>query len=88
MVPYIITIKGVYSMVLLPVCDVDYCFTIYDFGSYGSNNGNGVLANSTFRERLESNWLNLPPDEPLNGCKFSLLPYFLLGDNTLLLKTG
>ena len=42
-------------MVLLAVCDVDYCFTIYDFGSYGSKNDNGVLANSTFGKRLESN---------------------------------
>lgn len=47
--------KGVYSMVLLAVCDVDYCFTMYDFGNYGSNNDSGVLANSTFRTRLKSN---------------------------------
>ena len=46
--------KGVYSMVLLAVCDVDYCFTMYDFGSYGSNNDSGVLANSTIRTRLKS----------------------------------
>ena len=47
--------KGVYSMVLLTVCDVDNSFTMYDIGSYGSNNDSGVLANSTFGKRLDSN---------------------------------
>ena len=44
--------KGVYSMVLLAVCDVDYCFTMYDFGSYGSKNDSGVLASSFFQEKV------------------------------------
>ena len=66
-------------MVLLAVCDVDYCFTMNDFRSYKSKNDSGILANSNFGKRLELNWLNIPPDEPLNGCKFSLLPFLLAG---------
>ena len=42
-------------MVLLAVCNVDYCFTMYDFRSYESKNDSAVLANSTFGKRLESN---------------------------------
>ena len=74
--------KGFFSMVLLSVCDADYCFTLFDFGSYGSNNDSGVLANSHLEKGLESNKIHLPPDEPLDGCAFSPLPcHYLLGDD-------
>ena len=73
-------------MVLLAVCDADYCFTLFGFGSYGNNNDCGVLSNSLMGEGLETNTFNIPEDELLDGCKFTPLPYFLLGDNTFLLK--
>ena len=73
-------------MVLLAVCDADYCFTLCDFGSYGSNNDCGVPANSLLGKGLESNKIQLPPNEPLDGCTFSLLPYYLLGDDVSPLK--
>ena len=38
--------KGFYSIVLLAVCESNYCFTLYDLGHYGSNNDSGVLAKS------------------------------------------
>ena len=53
---------GFFSMVLLAVCDVDYRFTLFDFGSYGSNNDCGVLANFLLGKGLESNKFQLPPD--------------------------
>ena len=40
-------------MVLLAVCDADYSLTMYDIGSYGSNNDSGVLANSMMKKMLE-----------------------------------
>ena len=45
--------KGSFSMVLLAVCDTDYCFTLFDFGSYRSKNDCGVLANSLLEKGLE-----------------------------------
>ena len=42
-------------MVLLAVCDADYCFILFDFGSYGSNNDCGVLVNSLLGKGFESN---------------------------------
>ena len=63
-------------MALLAVCDADYCFTLFDFGSYGSNNDCGVLSNLLMGEGLETNTFNIPEDEPLDGCKFTPLPYF------------
>ena len=62
-------------MVLLAVCDADYCFTLFNFGSYYSRNDCGVLANSLLGKGLESSKIQLPPDEPLDGCPFSSLPY-------------
>ena len=38
--------KGFFSMVLLAICDANYCFTLFDLGQCGSNNDSGVLANS------------------------------------------
>ena len=73
-------------MVLLAVCNADYCFTLFNFGSHGSNNDCGVLSISLMGEGLETNAFNIPEDEPLDGCKFTLLPYFLLGDDIFPLK--
>ena len=64
----------------------DYCFKLFDFGSYGTNNECGVLANSLLGKGLESNKIQLPPDESLDGCAFSPLPYYLLGDDIFPLK--
>ena len=73
-------------MVLLAVCDADYCFTLFYFESYGSNNDCDVLADFLLGKGLESNKIQLPPDEPLDGCAFSPLHYYLLGDDIFLLK--
>ena len=54
--------KGSFSLVLLPVCDADYCFTLFYFGSYRSNNDCGVLANSLLEKGLELNKIQLPQD--------------------------
>ena len=78
--------KGFFSLVLLAVCNADYSFTLFDYSSYESNNGCGVLLNSLMGKGLETNTLNIPEDEPLDGCKFTSLPYFLLGDDIFPLK--
>ena len=45
-----------------------------------------MLANSLLGKGLGSNKTQLPPDEPLDGCAFSSLPYYLLGDDVFPLK--
>ena len=65
--------KGVFNIVLLAVCDADYCFTLFDFGRYSSINDCGVLANSLFGKGLESKKIRLAPDEPLDVYTFSPL---------------
>lgn len=64
----------------LAACDADSCFTLYDVGSYGSNNDSGILANSAIGEKFESGNMNLPDPERLIGSNFEPLPFYLLGD--------
>ena len=78
--------KGFYSLVLLAVCDANYNFVLFDIGQYGSNNDCGVLNKSEMGKKLESQSLNIPQPSPLEGCDYSPLPYFLLGDEAFPLK--
>ena len=78
--------KGFFSIVLLAICDANYCFTLFDLGSYGSNNDSGILSHSEMGERFDCEEMNLPDPEPLPGCNYEKLPYFLLGDDIFPLK--
>lgn len=40
--------KGTFSLVLLAVVDVRYCFRVIDVGGYGWTSNGGILANSAF----------------------------------------
>ena len=62
--------KGFFSLVLLAICDANYCFTLFDVGQYGSNNDSGVLIHSNIHSR--------PQPESVEGCDFNPLPYFLV----------
>ena len=46
--------KGTFSIILLAVCDAQYCFTLLDIGDIGRQSDGGVLANSAFGQSLES----------------------------------
>lgn len=70
--------KDYYSLVFLPVCDANYCFMLFDIGSYDSNNNSSILANSRIGARLENQSFDLPRDTDLFGCDFKPLPIFPL----------
>ena len=38
--------KDFFSIVLLAICDANYCFTLFDSGQFGSNIDSGVLTSS------------------------------------------
>ena len=46
--------KGFFSLVLMAICDANYCFTLIDVGDYGSNNDSGVLSRSKMGCRFEA----------------------------------
>ena len=57
---YYYNYKGFYSIVLLAICDSNYCFTLSDLGHYGSNNDSGVLAKSEMGELIETQKIGIP----------------------------
>ena len=65
-----------YSLVLSTICDTKYNFKLVDIGQYGSNNDNGVLANSTMGKEFSNGTMNIPPPSSLEGC--SLDPFTFL----------
>ena len=77
--------KGYHSLVLLPVCDAKYCFTLVDTGAYGGDNDADILANSKFGETFDRNptSLNLPKPDLVGDV---MLPYVLTGDSIFPLK--
>ena len=79
--------KGFFSLILLAVCDSNYCFTFIDIGQYGSNNDSGVLSRSKINEQIENGALQLPQPATLDGCNYDPLPYFLVGDEIFPLKS-
>ena len=79
--------KVFFSMVLLAVCDANYCFTMFDLGQYRSKNDSGVLMNSELGKKLEQGTLSIPQATSLDGCLYDPLPYFLVGDEIFPLKT-
>ena len=66
--------KRFFSLVLMAVCDANYCFTMFDVRQFGSNNDSGVLANSTMGMLLDSDSLNIPKSRVINE-NIGPLPY-------------
>ena len=52
--------KNAHSIVLMAVCDSQYCFTLVDIGDFGRHSDGGVFANSNFGKGVESNSIGLP----------------------------
>ena len=79
--------KGFYNIVLLEICDSNYCFTLSDVGHYGINNESGVLPKSKIGEMIEARELDISAPSTYMTCDFDLLHYFLVRDEIFPLKT-
>nr|CAI5854846.1 unnamed protein product [Callosobruchus analis] len=77
--------KGSFSIVLMAVCDANYCFTFADAGIQGRILGGGAFRETTFFKKLEKNKLNVPIPEPLPGRQV-MQPYVILGDDAFALS--
>ena len=75
--------KGLFNIVLMPVCDASYCFTMIDLWT---NNDSGVLASSVMGEMFDNSEMNLPTPSKVYQSSNQDLPYFLLGDEMFPLK--
>ena len=78
--------KGFFSMVLLAICDANYCLTLLDLGQYGSINESEAHANSQIGQMLEDDLLYVPPDTKLQKGDLHDCTYVLLGDEIFPLK--
>ncbi len=77
--------KGSHSIVLMAVCDYNYCFTLLDIGDYGRQSDGGVFSNSLFGRAMENNLLSIPESEVMNGQQ-TATPFFFVGDSAFPLK--
>ena len=72
-------------IVLLAVCDSQYCFTLLDIGDAGRHSDGGVFSHSGFGQAMEAGKLALPEADPILGMT-SISPYFFVGDAAFPLK--
>ena len=77
--------KGTRNIVLLAVCDSQYCFTLLDIGDAGRHSDGGVFSHSGFGQAMEAGKLALPEADPIPGMT-SISPYFFVGDAAFPLK--
>ena len=70
--------KGLYSIVLMAICDARYCFRLFDLGHYGSNNDSGILNQSAMGSLFEQQKLNLPSALYYFVKKLSVQPIAIL----------
>ena len=75
---YYYNYKGFYSIILLAICNSNYCFTLFDLHHYGSNNDSGVLAKSEMGELIETQKIGISQPTKHSTCEFDPLPYFSL----------
>ena len=71
--------KGFLSLVLLAICDANYCFKLFDVGQYDINNDSGVLIHSNIGGYFEDHSNNIPHPESFEG--------WLVGDEIFPLKS-
>jgi len=69
--------KNFHSIVLLALCDANYCFTFVDIGDYGSTNDASVLSNSALGQAFDKG----PETCPCNYKNVDNLPFALIGDD-------
>ncbi|XP_001951483.2 putative nuclease HARBI1 [Acyrthosiphon pisum] len=76
--------KHYYSIVLMAICDANYCFTFVDVGAYGKFSDSSVFKNGKFFEKLENETLSIPQPKPLPGDNENgPLPYVILADEVM-----
>ncbi|CAK1587386.1 unnamed protein product [Parnassius mnemosyne] len=71
--------KHFYSIVLLAMCDANYCFTYINIGSCGKNSDSTIFQESSLFRKLQNNTLRLPGVKHLLGTNITL-PHIIVGD--------
>jgi len=78
--------KQYFSLILMAICDSNYCFRIIDVGSYGKESDCNVFKQSVFGKKVYGYNLNLPPTICLPGDdNGDPLPYVFVADEAFAL---
>lgn len=77
--------KACHSIILLAICDANYCFTLVNIGSERRQSDGGIFQRSDIGIALENNQLNVPSAE--NVSENCILPFVLVGGEAFALRT-
>lgn len=72
--------KHFFSILLIAICDANYCFTYIDVGAYGKFSDSTVFKSGPFWKKLEEKALNIPDGKSLPGTDETIMPYVIVGD--------
>lgn len=74
--------KHFFSLVLMALCDSNYCFIWVDVGAYGKDSDSGVFKETSFYKKLSENLLNIPEPRSItdNENNAFKLPYVIVAD--------
>jgi len=79
--------KIFFSVILMAVVDVEYCFTSVDIGSYGSASDSHVFERSNFGKKLNQGKLNIPPNQSLPNDDTGVpMPFIFVADEAFALS--
>ncbi|CAI6372232.1 unnamed protein product [Macrosiphum euphorbiae] len=74
--------KNFFSLILMAICDSNYCFRIINVGSYGKESDCNVFKMSPFGKKLYSDKTNFPPERCLPGDDQGVpQPFILVADD-------
>ena len=76
--------KGFFSIVLMAICDAQYCFTIVDIGNFGRDNDAQIFTSSEMGKAFISDNMSVPSQTVVEGF---ILPHVLVSDEIFGLKT-
>lgn len=72
--------KHFFSIVILALCDANYCFTYVDIGAYGKSSDSAIFKNSIFSKRMLEKSLNIPNPKAISNVDRTPLPHVIVGD--------
>lgn len=74
--------KHFFSLVLMALCDANYCFIWIDVGAYGKDSDSGVFKETSLFKKLSENSLNIPEPRSItnNESDAYKLPYVIVAD--------
>jgi len=81
--------KHFFSLILMAICDANYCFRVIDVGSYGKESDCNIFKKSIFGKKLYNNKVNFPQPRYLPEDEQGIpQPFIIVGDEAFALHTN